>query len=171
MGSGERRIAERRVKGLGVRVFVYVPRCSVVVPSPINPPACPFHDPLPHICSLVLPTYSPVLDVAIVGFHQDRVGNPEINCRLEVEVGEGLTISVDRVGGRTSGVCHARGEEGREDRKVRILHDCCVIGDGVGGRGELSYELGGNAWYMFRIAHFWSKNTKKISKSHERAES
>jgi hypothetical protein len=21
-----------------------------------------------------------------------------------------------------------------------------VIGDGVGGRGELSYELGGNAW-------------------------
>jgi hypothetical protein len=25
-----------------------------------------------------------------------------------------------------------------------------VIGDGVGGRGELSYELGGNAWDMIR---------------------
>ena len=102
---------------------LYTSHDAPSVPSPINPPACPFHDPLPHICSLVLPTYSPVLDVAVVDCRLGRVGNPEINCRLEVEVGEGLTISVDRVGGRTSGVCHARGEEGREDRKVCILHD------------------------------------------------
>ena len=109
----------------------YTSHYAPSVPSPINPPACPFHDPLPHICSLVLPTYSPVLDVAVVGCRLVRVGNPEINCCLDVGIGQGHTISVDRVGGRTS-TGRARGEEDQEDRKVRILHDCCDWGWGGG---------------------------------------
>ena len=32
----------------------------------------------------------------------------------------------------------------RTEKFVYFMTD--VIGDGVGGRGELSYELGGNAW-------------------------
>ena len=80
--------------------------------------------PLLPLYSLVLPTYSPVLDVAVGGFRVGRVVKPEINCVIEVGIVDGHTISVGRVGGRTSGVCRARGEEGQEDRNFLILHDC-----------------------------------------------
>ena len=86
--------------------------------------------PLPPLYSLVLPTYSPETDVAEPVSRGGFVRHPEINCFLEVGIGEALTISVDRVGGRTS-VCNARGEE-QEEEEDKLLHDCCDWGGGGG---------------------------------------
>ena len=128
-GEGGRRggVVQRRAEGLDVRVGS---PSSRVAPSIL----CFVHvamswPPLPLLYSLVLPTYSPVTDGAVLLRGFGRAIYPSINCRLEVGIGECRTFSVE--GGRTSSVCNARGDEGQEDGKVRVLHDCYNRGGGV----------------------------------------
>ena len=123
MESGERGrggIVERRAEGLDVRLgspsscdAPSVLSCFVHVP--ISWP------PLPPLYSLVLPTYSPDTDVAVGGCRGGRVGHPGINSRLEVGIGD-----------VSQSICHARGDEGQEDGKVRVFHACYDRG-GDGG--------------------------------------